>query len=115
MSHTPGPWHWLFFKRRNGELTEHPHALSNGSTDVLLATESREGGIWAEVSLADRALIEAAPELLAVCEELVAYQKHFEVAAWEPGCMPGNQLYSDMAMAIVRKARAAIAAARGKA
>jgi hypothetical protein len=50
-------------------------------------------------------------EALAVCQALSDYQRYFETHAEEPDRMPGNQVYSDRAMVIVRQARDVIAAA----
>jgi len=46
---------------------------------------------------------------LAVCKALDEFQRDYGGRAWDPDGMPGNSLYREKLLALVRQARAAIA------
>jgi hypothetical protein len=89
-AHTPGPW------RVNG--------FGNISCQFLLA---ELGGMYPEKA-ANAALIAAAPELLEALELLIALPVQYNNNRIEIDCGSHGE-----AMAIVRKARAAVAKATG--
>lgn len=76
MSHTPGPWKWGDNNNLNCPAPNSPFFDS-----VIFATAEYDDGYYAELHIepADRALIEAAPEMLAELESILAYfDKQYE-------------------------------------
>ena len=64
MSHTPGPWKVINFKRREGRVYE---ILANGHGSIALLTEFSQ--LQPE---ANARLIAAAPELWAACQAVLS-------------------------------------------
>jgi hypothetical protein len=93
MTPTPGPWEWWtsnsWFRLR--------HSDRGVSTDVLMPVVLKDGQATIDVSPADMALIEAAPEMLAALELCVWLLDDIQ-------SVPGL---------VQRKARAVIAKAKG--
>jgi hypothetical protein len=73
--------------------------------------EEGHASVHVQAAIARIRQTKAWEEALGVCDELCTYQRVFEKLAEQPDMMPGNQQYSDRAMAIVRRARAVLARA----
>jgi hypothetical protein len=78
MAHTPGPWQWLWRQVDNGRGEVETKAVmlesrkGDGTTSTILAVrEDWIGWMNNDASAGDRALVAAAPELLAALKSLV--------------------------------------------
>lgn len=106
--HTPGPWKVFLVKEgpNKGQL------LGIGEQRDGMGVTDAYGGLWGSggEKLANAHLIAAAPELL---EALVEILGPLNVCSDNPNIRDDTSLPIDLTMGEMRKARAAIAKARG--
>lgn len=62
LKHTPGPWRWQ--KTRSGQNYQNLWSGAEGEFDPVVSADEYAGSAWMEISSADAAVIEAAPDLL---------------------------------------------------